>query len=243
MTIAPKNPFILNLEYRDRLSAEERSVIEQGFSRHRRVAAKSDIVSEGARPTDSCLMLSGYSIRYHVLGDGRRQITAMHIPGDFVDLHSLLLDRMDHSVGALTDCVVALMPHEYLRRVTETHPHLARMLWLSTLIDAAVHRRWLVAAGRLSAVGRIAHFVCEMFVRLRVVHMCDGYTFRLPINQAELSDAMGLSVVHVNRTIQDLRKQGMIAWHGDEVKILDWDRLQEAAEFDPTYLNVVMEPR
>lgn len=237
------NPFILNLEMRDRLSDEEREVILGGFSRHRRVPAKKDIVGEGDTPTESCVMLSGFSARYHILGDGGRQISAIHIAGDFVDLHSLLLGRMDHGVAALTDCAVALVPHDYLRGVTETHPHLARLLWLSTLIDAATHRRWLVASGRLSAAGRVAHFLCEMFMRLRVVGLTENRTFRLPISQMELSDAMGLSLVHVNRTVQELRRRGLIRWQNEEVAILDGDTLQEMAQFDPTYLNLDAEPR
>ncbi|MFC7396122.1 Crp/Fnr family transcriptional regulator [Chelatococcus sp. GCM10030263] len=237
------NPFLLNLERRDRLSDAERSIVEAMSRRQRRVAANRDIVREGDRPTESCLVLSGFSARYNVLGDGRRQITAIHIPGEFIDLHSLLLARLDHSVVALTDCMIATVPHEYLKELTQTEPHFTRMLWLLTVTDAAVFRQWLVASGRLTSVGQIAHFLCELFVRLQVIGMTEGFNFRLPISQAELSDAMGLSVVHVNRTIQELRRRGLIIWEGEEIRILDWVSLQRVGEFDPTYLNLENEPR
>lgn len=232
------DPFLLALQRRDRLSDEERAILETFARRKVRFAAKSDIVSTGDSPRDSCLMLSGFSARYNLLGDGRRQITAVHMPGDFVDLHSLLLSSMDHSVLALSECEVALVPHTTLRELTLSQPHLTRMLWLLTIIDAATYRQWLVAAGRRSSPSQIAHFLCEMYSRLEVVQQVDGFSFRLPISQVELSDAMGLSVVHVNRTLQKLRRQGLIEWHGDLVRILDWVGLQRLAEFDPTYLNL-----
>lgn len=237
------NPFLLFLERRDTLSGMERQLVDAIASRPRQVPAKRDIVVEGSDPKESCLMLSGVSARYHLLGDGRRQISAIHIAGDFVDLHSLLLGRMDHSVIAMTDCTVAMVPHELLREITEKHPHFSRLLWLSTLIDAATYRQWLVASGRLSSAGQLSRFLCEMFVRLEVVHLTDGFSFKLPISQVDLSDAMGLSVVHVNRTLQDLRKQGLITWQGEQVRILDWEALQRLGEFNPTYLNLQPIPR
>ena len=168
------NPFLSFLERRDKLSAEERQLVELVASRPRQVQAKRDIVREGSAPKDSCLMLSGFSARYHLLGDGRRQISAIHIAGDFVDLHSFLLGRMDHSVIAMTDCTVAMVPHDLLREITEKHPHFSRLLWLSTVIDAATYRQWLVASGRLSSAGQLSRFLCEMFVRLEVVHLTDS---------------------------------------------------------------------
>jgi CRP-like cAMP-binding protein len=237
------NPLIRALEYRDRLSDEERAILNAGLSRIRTVAAGHDLVEEGDIPTESSLQLSGFSVRYHLMSDGSRQISAFHIAGDFVDLHSLLLGRMDHSVGAITEVTVAAVPHTYLREITAAHPHLSRLLWLSTLIDAAMHRRWLVAAGRLDAVGRVAHFLCEVFVRMRMVGLTNGFAFRLPISQSVLSDAMGLSLVHINRTIQKLRAQQLIRWHLDAVEILDWEGLQAVSEFNPDYLNIESMPR
>jgi CRP-like cAMP-binding protein len=237
------NPFLLNLECRDQLSDSEKSIVKQLSERRQRFAAKSDIVSAGESPRNSCLMLSGLSARYNLLDDGRRQITAVHVPGDFVDLHSLLLTVMDHSVLALSDCEIAMVPHDFLRELSVAEPHFTRLLWLLTVIDAAIYRRWLVASGRLSSVGQIAHFLCEIFVRLDTVLLAENFTFRLPMSQLDLSDAMGLSVVHANRTLQHLRRDGLIQWQGDTVRILDWPGLQDVAEFDPTYLNLKSTPR
>lgn len=235
---AKANPFLLNLQRRDVLSGEEIAIVEKISAGRNSYPAKWELVAEGDTPTTSCLLLSGFAARYSVLADGRRQITAIHMAGDFVDLHSFLLARMDHSVTLLTDCVVAKVPHAYLRDVTEQHPHFTRLLWLLTIIDAATYRRWLLAAGRLSSAGQIAHFFCELFVRLQVVEQTDGFAFSLPISQGELSDAMGLSIVHVNRTLQMLRSRKVISWQGDDFRILDWNALKALAEFDPTYLNL-----
>lgn len=237
------NPFLLNLEHRDRLSDEERLIVDRLSARRKKFAAKSDIVVEGTSPKDSCLMVSGFSARSNLLGDGRRQITALHVAGDFVDLHNFLLAKMDHSVVAISDCEIALVSHDLLKEITASQPHFTRLLWLLTVVDSAIYRQWLVASGRLSSKGQVAHLLCEMFTRLKIIGQTNGFAFRLPLNQTELSDAMGLSVVHVNRTLQQMRRDGLIEWLGDAVRILDWNGLQAAAEFDPTYLNFTPSPR
>ncbi|MEQ1956044.1 Crp/Fnr family transcriptional regulator [Mesorhizobium sp. CN2-181] len=230
--------FVLNLTQRDALSTLERGLIAEMTAKRRTFDAKTDIVKQGSSPTHSCLMVSGYSARVNLVADGRRRITAVHVPGDFVDLHSLLLSRMDHSVTALNSCEVALVPHNLLRQVTENHGHLSRLLWMLTAIDAAIYRQWLVASGRLSSVEQLGHFLCEMALRLRVIDKSDGKAFRLPMSQAELGDAMGLSVVHVNRGLQQLRRANLITWRGDAVQILNFAALQQLSGFDPTYLDL-----
>lgn len=237
------NPLIAYLEHRDRLNDEERAVLERCAQNVVEVPAGVDIVLEGSKPAVCCLMLGGLSARYHLMADGGRQISAFHIAGDFVDLHSLLLGRMDHAVGAISPVTLATVPHDFLRGLTNTHPHLTRLLWLSTLIDAAIHRRWIMANGGLDAVGRVGHLVCELYSRMRIVGLCDGWSFHLPINQTVLADAVGLSVVHVNRTVQRLRRANLLRWQGDQIEILDFERLAALAEFDATYLNLEPEPR
>ena len=231
------------LERRDRLTAEETAVVDRLVDKPLAVAAGTDMVHQGESPIHSTLMLSGFSARYTMLSDGKRQISAVHVPGDFVDLHSLLLRPMDHSVLALTDCQVVEVPHALLREISETHPHLTRLLWTLTVIDAAIFRQWLVASGHLPAVGQISHFFCELWTRLSVVGLTEGRCFDLPINQGDLGDAMGLSSVHVNRCLMTLRRNGLLEWTGGRVKILDWNELQALAEFDPEYLNLDQRPR
>src|SRR5919199_345555 len=169
---------VTKLERRDQLSAEERRVLEGTVARVREVKADEDIVREGDQPSESSVMLDGFSARYKILSNGRRQITALHVLGDFVDLHSFLLGKMDHGVVALTPCRVGVVPHEELRAITDRYPHLTRLLWLNTLIDGAIHREWLLAMGRRSALGHTAHLICELFLRLQAVGQVDGNTMQ-----------------------------------------------------------------
>ncbi len=235
------NPLLTVLERRDRLSPVERAAVDRLFGEPSHVPAGRDLVREGDRPSHSTFMLSGISARYNLLSGGKRQISAMHIAGDFVDLHSLLLDPMDHSVVALTECDVVEVPHGLLIEISVTLPHLTRMLWLLTVIDAAIFRQWLVASGHLQAVGQIAHFFCELYVRMSVVGLAEEHGFDLPISQSDLGDAMGLSNVHVSRCLKSLRSDGLLQWDGRMASILDWPGLQRLAEFDPSYLN--LDPR
>ena len=228
----------------DALSEVERDVVlRQTVKGSRIFDAGSEIVRQGDRPSYSCLLVQGWAARSKMLEDGGRQITALHIPGDFVDLHSFLLHEMDHSVVALTACRVAFVPHENLRRISIDCPHLTRLFWLNTLVDAAIHRNWIVALGRLPAVNRVAQLVCEMYVRLEVVELARDREFEFPLTQPVMADALGLSLVQVNRSLRVLRTQGLLAWRARTVQIPDWERLAAFANFDPTYLSLRREPR
>lgn len=234
---------LLQLSHRDDISEKEKAEVFALFSGERHFAAGEEIVREGARPKVSLLLTEGLAARFKVLEDGGRQIAALHVPGDFLDLHGFLLKVLAHGVLALSDCTLVQVEHEALRKLTQTSPHLTRLLWLDTLIDASVHREWLVGMGRRKAIGQLAHLICELYVRLRTVNRTDAMSFRLPVTQNELADVLGLSIVHVNRTLRDLRKRGVIRWEGDRIHIDDWDALAEIAEFDPTYLSLQKEPR
>ena len=237
------SPLVKKLAVRDRLTPDEQRMLERIAVRVREVKADNDIVTEGQRVTEASLVIDGFAGRYKLLGEGRRQFTALHIPGDFVDLHSFLLKELDHGVLALTPCTIAVVPHEALREVTETSPHLGRMLWLSTLIDGSIHREWITSMGRRPALERTAHLFCEMFKRLEAVGRTEGSSYKMPLSQAELGDTLGLSLVHVNRVVQTLRGDGLVSWEGRVLTILDWGRLSRLAEFDPTYLYLEAEPR
>lgn len=234
------------LSLRDQVAPDEIEALKDVLDPPREVPSGADIVKEHSHPLYSTLLISGFSARYSSLADGARQITEINVPGDFIDLHSLLMKQMDHGVVALTDCVVASAPHAKLIRLTERHPHLTRLLWLDTIIDAAIHRQWLVAMGRRSGLGHLAHLVCELYLRLQAVGQAsgkaDGMRFDLPLTQATLGDALGLSTVHVSRLVTELRGEGVVNWSGGQVEILDWHRLAEIAEFDATYLRLQNEP-
>ena len=232
-----------SLERRDRLSPEEHRLIAQLPARKRRFESGGELVAEHSEPSESCLILSGFVARAQFLPDGKRQLTAVHIAGDFVDLHALLLKVMDHSVVALTPCEAAFMPHTSLVALIEAAPHLGRLFWLSTVIDGAIERNWVTSLGRRAANVHLAHLICELFVRLETVGLVRGNSFDFPLRQSDIADMIGLSLVHTNRTIQELRTSGLITWERKVMTIVDQQRLREFAEFDPTYLNLVQRPR
>jgi CRP-like cAMP-binding protein len=233
---------ISKLELRDRLSDDEKRVLRNAIGPARGLPPGVEIIREGDRPSDSTLLLEGYTFRSNQLATGERQITSIHVPGDFVDLHSFLIKKMDHSVTTLTRCKVAPVPHAVLRAITETHPHLARMLWLSTLVDAAIHRRWTTAL-RQPTASRTAHLLCELYVRQREIGIAKAGTFRVPLTQAKLGEAFGVSDVDTSESIRDLSENGLIELSSETVTILDWDGLMKVAEFDATYLTLQNEPR
>ena len=204
----------------------------------RSVAADQDIVREGDRPLECCLVLEGFLCRYKLTAEGKRQIVSFHLPGDIPDLQSLHLKVMDHSLMTLTPSKLAFVPHESITTVIHRCPPVADVLWRDTLIDAAVFREWMIGIGRRSAQTRIAHLLCEVMVRMRAVGLADGQRCELPITQAELGDALGLSTVHVNRSLKELREKGLITLRGSVLTAEDWDGLKGAGEFDPTYLHL-----
>jgi CRP-like cAMP-binding protein len=234
---------LLQLGARDDIAPEEAKLLRDSFTGERSYAADQDIVAQGSRPGFSQLLVEGIAGRYKVLAEGSRQINAVHVPGDFMDLHAFLLKTMAHGVVALSPCRLALIEHKALQRITETAPHLSRLLWLDTLVHGSIHREWIVAMGRRSAEARLAHFVCELYVRLKLIGRADKLTFNLPLTQSEIADVLGLSIVHVNRTLQKLRRDFGFKWDGSLVQIVDWERMAELAEFDDTYLCLDREPR
>ena len=236
-------PLFAALEARDQLSETEKSALMAAAGDKRTYAAGTDIVRQGDRPNFSTLVLSGMTARYSTVEDGGRQITGLHIAGDFVDLHSFPLKLMDHSVSAIYTCIIAVFPHAGLLQITEKLPHLTRMLWLITLLDGAIHRQWMVAKGRLTADEHMANFFCEQFMRARIAGLTDGSRFDLPLTQTQLGDALGLSIVHTNRTLQRLRRTGAVDWQDGIVEVRDWDVLSDLGQFDATYLHLEKLPR
>jgi len=220
------------------LSEVEQQVLRSMPAHQRQVRAGHDIVSDGDRPDELSLITEGFAFRYKMLSDGRRQIMALLIPGDVCDLRSLLTGRMDHGVAALNNNQIATIPRQRIFDVIEKSPRIGLALWRDTMLDAALYRQWLINLGRRSAYARVAHLLCEVWARLEVIGRTQGRAYELPLTQTHLADAMGLSLVHVNRTVQRLRRDGLITFHDYEVVVLDWQRLQTVAEFDRSYLQV-----
>jgi CRP-like cAMP-binding protein len=234
---------LLKLRARDLVTDEEAKVLADSVAEIRELPAGRAMVRAGTTLSASTLLIEGLVCRYKDMPDGQRQIMELHVAGDFLDLHGFLLKQLEHNVGSMTPVRFALVPHNRLREITETHPHLGRLLWLSTLLDAAIHREKILSVGRRSALARIAHFLCELAVRLRLVGLGSETGYALPLTQADLADVTGLTPVHVNRMLKRLRDERVVVFRGGEVTIQDWDRLQQVAVFDPSYLYLDRRPR
>lgn len=206
--------------------------------REKFVSRGEEIASDGSRATSCCLLIEGYMHRQKVLRNGGRQILAFHFAGDIPDLQSLHAPTMDHSLVATTDCRIALIPHAPLKELTHRAPVIGDLLWRDSLIDAAIFRTWIAMMGRKPAVEHLAHLFCEAFERLAAVGQVEDNHCRLPLTQEQLADALGLSSVHVNRSLQELRDTGLVRFDGRQLTMLDWVRLRQRAEFDPTYLHL-----
>ncbi|RYF93115.1 MAG: Crp/Fnr family transcriptional regulator [Caulobacteraceae bacterium] len=234
---------VRKLQARDTLSEIEIDALHGVVDRVATFRPGDILVPEGAPLTHSQLQLSGLCARSKAMPDGRRQITALHIAGDFVDLHGFLLKRLEHDVVALSTVQMAMAPHDRLKDISETLPHLSRMLWLSTLIDAAIHREWIVSAGRRSAMQQVSHLFCELLTRYRVVGLADTDRFPMQMTQMQLADCCGLTPVHVSRVLRQLRDDGLVKWTRGEVIIENLEGLKRRAEFEDTYLSLEKRPR
>jgi CRP-like cAMP-binding protein len=218
------------------LSPEEERAIRGAVAETRNVRADQILVRSGEQLSSSTVLLDGWLARSKDLPGGERQVTELHVAGDFADLHGFTLKRLDHDVMSLSDCVVGVVPHERLQEITESFPRLGRVYWFSSNVDAAITRELALSLGQRSALSRMAHLFCELHVRLNMVGRArsDGYEF--PLTQRELAECLGLTVVHANRTIQELRRRGLVEVANKQVTILNRPGLEGVAEFDPTYL-------
>lgn len=234
---------LAKLRARDTISSEEEQVIRASLGEVRVLPAHDTCIRAGQRLTVSTLLLEGLMCRYKDLPGGERQITELHVAGDFLDLHSFSLKQLDHNVMTLTPCRVVLVPHTKLTEITEQQPHLARVYWFLTALDAAIHREWELSLGRRTAIQRIAHLICELHVRLGLIGEADDSGFALPLTQADLSDCTGLTPVHVNRTLRELRERGLMDFRARRVKLHDLNGLKALAEFDDAYLYLRREER
>lgn len=204
----------------------------------RTVEAGRYLTREGISPTDSTLMIAGYAARHKETADGGRQILSIHIAGDFFDLENTLLRVADHSVQALTRSEVATVPISAILALIDSHPRIARALWIDTLVDASIYREWVMNVGRRQAPQRIGHLLCEFARRLEAAGLGTTSGYRLPMTQEQLADATGLTTVHVNRTLKLLEGQNLILRHKRFVEIPDWQRLREMSGFNELYLHL-----
>ena len=219
-----------------KLDANERGALEGAVSHVRELPPRTSFIRQGDDLTTSTLLLEGLMGRYLDDHRGNRQLIAVHIAGDFVDLHGLPLGRLDHDVGTLSACRIAIFQHRTLRTLLEQMPSLWMRLWYATMLDAAMHRQWVFRLGRMDAVGRVSNFMCELDARMAAVGLSDGRRFSLPLTQIDVAEMCGLTHIHVNRVLRQLREEGLMEMRAGQVELLDPPRLARRGHFDPSYL-------
>lgn len=232
----------LKLEHYTRLSADDVQLLSRLSTLNiRQIQPRRDIMREGEQPKVVNLILDGWAIRHKMLEDGRRQILAFLVPGDFCDTKNFVLSEMDHSVGALTAVTVAQIPNEMIQDIERNWPRLSQALNWDLLVQLAIQREWTLNVGQRSAIERISHLICELFTRMKTVGLCHDGVCSIPATQTDLSEATGVTPVHVNRTLQEMRARGLIEWKGREVRVPDMDALRRVGMFNEAYLHLQRE--
>ncbi|MGI4765364.1 MAG: Crp/Fnr family transcriptional regulator [Janthinobacterium lividum] len=198
---------------------------------------REHIIREGDVPHVVNVVLSGWVCRYKMLPNGQSQIVSLFLPGDMCDPYVFLLGAMEQSLVTLTPVTLAKVPAQTIRTMTASGPELAEALWWQMLIVAEIQREWTVSLGRRTAVQRLAHLFCEVFARLAVVGLSNGSECNFPLTQSHLADILGLSPVHINRCLQDLRTTSLVTLRGKRLTINDHEGLMDLATFDPAYLH------
>jgi CRP-like cAMP-binding protein len=229
---------IRKLEHCALLSNEEKRALENACSSVHNFAPRSDLVSQGDPAQRVHVILDGFACRYRMQTDGRRQVVGLLLPGDMCDVRICILRRMDHSIGTLSAVRAAQISKEAVDLLLERFPRLARALWWSTLVDESITREWVVNVGHRTAFERMAHLFCEIFERLHTVGLTRGSSCDLPLTQSELSDALALSAVHVNRVLMEMRHNGLITLRNQQLTLHDYESLRSIAGFDARYLHL-----
>ena len=226
-----------------RLSTEDHAALHGLVQNYRYVDARRDLINEGDKPRFVHLVLDGWACRYKQLPDGKRQIVALFVPGDFCDVNVFILKEMDHSIGAITRLKVAMINPDEMNALMAERPRITQALWWHELVSVATQREWTLNLGQRSAYERLAHLLIELYLRLSTVGLSRDGRCDFPLTQNDLADATGLTAVHVNRTLQELRKDGLIELERKQLHILDLPRLKTVAMFNPNYLHLDHEGR
>ena len=230
---------IRKLEHFVRLSPADRAILVRASSeRVRNFRPRIDIAREGDKPRDVHLILAGWACRYKQLEDGRRQIVSFFLPGDICDLNIFILREMDHSIGTITSVTIADLSREFFYEISAGHPRIATAFWWESLVNSAIQREWTMSLGQRTASERMAHLLCEIFLRLRLAGLTRESSCDFPLTQSDLADATGLSKVHVNRTLQELRSAELIVLRGKSLTVPSLERLMNAGLFNANYLHM-----
>ncbi len=232
------NPVLCKLGTLYHPSAEELDALASAPTKIAEFRSEQTLIHEGERPSRCFALMEGFACTFKSTRNGQRQITAFHIPGDIPDLQSLHHKVADTGIATITACKVAFVQHEVVHDLCARYPRLASIFWRETLTEASVFREWVTNIGQRDASSRIAHLACEFLMRMRAAGLAEDHSCRFPVTQVELAEATGMSAVHVNRSLQDLRARGLISLKGEQLAALDWPALKALAEFDPTYLHL-----
>lgn len=231
------NAFINKLSAHTALPTEDVVSLETVCGNQKNVPARQDLIREGDKPGPIFVILEGWACRYKLLPEGTRQITAFLMPGDCCDLHASVLNFMEHSIATITPARVAMVPRPRMEDLMTTRPAITRAFWWAQLVDEDTLRAWIVSMGRRDSVQRVAHLMCELYFRARNVGLTSAGRFELPLTQAVLGDALGLTAVHVNRVLRKLRVAGVMELAAGSLIISDAAKLASVAGFDDNYLH------
>jgi CRP-like cAMP-binding protein len=234
----PLELLVRNLQLRSPLAPEDREAVLNLPHNVRTLEAGSYTVREADAPEHCAILVSGFAYRQKLTGDGSRQIVALHIPGDALDFQNLFLDVSDHSLQMLTRAEVAFVTIRDLQVLARQRPAVGHAILVKILVEASIFREWVLNVGRRDAKMRVAHLLCELAVRLDVEGFAEDYGYELPMTQEQLADAVGLTPVHVNRTLKALEAEGLIVRSKRSVSFPDWKRLRLVGDFNQRYLHL-----
>lgn len=204
----------------------------------RELTANQIVVWDGDRPQNACLLVSGFAFRHKLAGNGGRQILSIHMKGDLIDLQNSLLGVADHNLQMITAGTIALIPVQAIREIAFQIPAVGMAMWYETLVEGSIFREWILNVGRRDAFTAIAHLLCEFALRMDVAELGEATKYELPLTQEQLADAVGLTSVHVNRTLMRLEAEGHIRRRKRTIQIDDWQTLAKVADFEPRYLHL-----
>jgi CRP-like cAMP-binding protein len=235
---SPIQTLIRRLEMFVDLSEEEKRALHDATGSIRSFGSHEDLIREGDQSSGVQVVISGFACRHKMLPDGRRQIIGYFLPGDMCDARVFILKRMDHTISTLSPTTICVLPRDAILDLTSRYPRITRAFWWNTLVEEAIVRQWLVNIGQRTALERVAHLFCEIYVRLQVVGLATAAGCELPVTQSELADTVALSTVHVNRTLKELRRVGLVSMSSKSLLIHDLPGLRALAMFDPGYLHL-----
>ena len=231
------NAFLKKLGGRVALSDDDRTALDAACTAARHYPARHDLIRDGDPPGPVFVFLEGWGCRYKILPEGNRQILAIMMPGDFCDMHTSVLNEMDHTIATVTPSLVATIPRPRMQELIDRRPAITHAFWLMQLVDLGVARSWIASMGRRGSVERVAHLMCELYFRAAVAGVVADGECSMPLSQILIADALGLTPVHVNRVLRQLKAAGVMHLARGTLIISDISRLVAVAGFDGNYLQ------